>query len=734
MSADKAAKVAVWVLGYVLFSWLGLLLRIPPNDIAAFWPAAGVGMAAVYWAIESSISRPVAYSIVPIAYILSALPERGLTPLVISYAVANAVEAVLVAEFVRVEWRRNAVGSRRNRIAFVGAAIVAPAISAFVVVGLHELLGEAPFAFQSFVTWWLGDSIGLIAIGPVFIGFIAYRSVWRQRQWRLKQFVLPMIALLATSALLFVPDVAFSFPGIIVTIWWAIAFGFGPTSMAIAVFSSAVAISSSLGISQFSGPWALPLTQIFVATYALALMSAAAMADARRRDLAQVLESEKKLQKAVSHDPVTGLLWRGDAVSLLRTQTAREKIVVAVLDVDGMGRINDVLGRTIGDQLLEVLAQRFVMAQRPGDVLARLGGDEFLFVVRDIADEDKVQAVVDQLIDGLMVPADVGSAGIPLSVCAGVTYGEISQFEALLRDADHALHEVKQHGRGLIHIRTSEERRNLSEQRILAEEFAPATQSNEIYCVFQPIVPLTHALGLGAEALVRWSHPRLGNLSPGSFIPSLENSAQMVLLGQTVSRLALEQLAIWLEDARELPKWLTINVHAQELRDGKLHTRLLDVIEELKLPPQALVLELTEHSTVNMEPSTRVQLDALRSEGVRIALDDFGTGYSSLAYLSRLPVDILKLDAAFLSSHAFEKDRRLIKAICSLANDIGLNTIVEGVETEDQLMAAIEAGADSVQGYWLGRPTPGVSFGQFRPPQASVIDARQASQVRVSVS
>lgn len=733
MRGETFAKVLAWVFAYAAFSWLGLLLRIPPNDIAAFWPAAGIGMAAVYWGLTHGVPRSVAYSIVPIGYLVSAFDGRGIGFLVVAYAIANTLEAVLVAEFLRIEWGRNQPGTRRNRMAFVGVALVAPAISALAAEGLHELVSPVNFAYQSYVTWWFGDSIGLIAVGPALIGLVAFNDVWRHETWRRKSFVLPVMALVGTTALLFVPSFGFGFPGIMVTIWWALSFGFGPTSIAIAVFSSAVATSTALGISQFSGPWALPLTQVFVVTYALALMSTAALADAHKKDLARAIEGEKKLQKAVSHDPITGLLWRGDAVAKVRALDGTGQIAVAILDVDGMGRINDVLGRTIGDQLLEVLAQRFLMSKREEDVVARLGGDEFLFVARDIQNEDDVQDVMDQMLDGLMVPADLGSAGIRLSVCAGVTYGDLSKFEELMRDADQTLHEVKQRGRGLVHIRTTSEQQVFAEQKQLADRFAPACMNGEIFCVFQPVVPVTGSLSFGAEALVRWNNAERGSLSPAVFIPALERSGQMVLLGETVSALALEQLGIWLNED-QAPRWLSVNIHAAELRQGQLHERLLALCEQLRIPPWSLVLELTEHSTVNMDPSTRVQLDALRGAGVRIALDDFGTGYSSLAYLSRLPIDILKLDAAFLSTHAFEKDRRLIKAICTLASDIGLHTIVEGVETQDQLEAAIDAGADSVQGYWLGRPAPSTAFGVLRRPTTVLLDGEHSAAMRVSVS
>ena len=732
MSGERLLKIFAWTTAYVVMSWFGLLLRVTPHNVPAFWPAAGVGVAAVYWALREGLPRRWAYSIVPIAYVLAMLPNQSVGMTTATYAVANAAEAAIIAEVLRREWHYNQSGSRRSRIVSIAAAVSIPALTASLALGGQSLVAGTPFASRSFLTWWFGDSIGLMALGPAFIGLVAVEDVWRNRRWSLKKFVFPTLALIGSIVVLFIPQFGYVFPGVLVSIWWALTFGFGPTSIAIAIFASAVATDAALGRSQFEGPYALLFTQLFVSLYAFALMATAALADAHKRDLAGAVDMGNKLKRAVSHDPITGLLWRGDAIASIRALPDHEKIAVAILDVDGMGRINNVLGRAIGDQLLEVLAQRFLIGRRPNDVVARLGGDEFLLVARNLENESEVQVIIDQVMDGLMMPTENGSAGVSLSVCAGVTYGELSQFEDLMRDADQALHEVKQQGKGLVHIRTSHERALRAGQKELAERFSHACRNAEIMCVFQPIVPITGAMSFGAEALVRWNHPERGLLSPGVFIPALERAGHMGLLGETASALGLTQMRSWLGSKGDSPTWLSVNIHAAELHRGELHDRLLTLLDHMNVPANSLVLELTEHSTVNMDPLTRLQLDALRAAGVRIALDDFGTGYSSLAYLARLPIDILKLDAAFLSSHASEKDHRLIKAICALAKDIGLHTIVEGVETQDQLAAAVAAGADSVQGYLLGRPTAGPDLRGFRVPEHAVIHITEPAPIRVS--
>lgn len=732
MSGERLLKIFAWTTAYVVMSWFGLLLRVTPHDVPAFWPAAGVGVAAVYWALREGLPRRWAYSIVPIAYLLAMLPNQSFEILTISYGLASAAEAAVIAEVLRREWSYNQTGSRRSRVVSVASAVLIPAFTSFLALAAHVLISNITFPTKSFLTWWFGDSIGLMALGPAFLGLVAFDDVWRNRQWSLRKFVFPTLALAGSILVLFIPQFGYVFPGVLVSIWWALTFGFGPTSITTAIFASAVATDVAMGKSQFEGPYSLLFTQLFVSGYSFALVATAALADAHRRDLAGAVDMGNKLKRAVTHDPITGLRWRGDAIASIRALPDHEKIAVAILDIDGMGHINNVLGRTIGDQLLEVLAQRFLIGRRPEDVVARLGGDEFLLVARNLENEAEVQAIMDQVMDGLMMPMDNCSTGVSLSVCAGVTYGELSQFEDLMRDADQALHEVKQRGKGLVHIRTSQERALRAEQKKLTERFPYACRNGELACVFQPIVPITGALTFGAEALVRWNHPERGLVSPGVFIPALERSGLMVLLGETASALGLAQMHTWLGTHGDSPNWLSVNIHAAELLEGKLHERLLALLKHMNVPADALVLELTEHSTVNMDPSTRRQLDALRAEGVRIALDDFGTGYSSLAYLARLPIDILKLDAAFLSSHASEKDHRLTKAICALAKDIGLHTIVEGVETQDQLFAAVAAGADSVQGFWLGRPTSGAVLRGFHVPEHVVIHITEPRPIRVS--
>ena len=689
-------------------------------------------MGAVYWALTAGLKRRWAYAIVPAGYLIAAFPARGVALITIAYMAANALEAALVAEFVRKIWRENARRSTVNRLAFIGSAILAPAISAFFAEAFHRALSPESLEPYAFLTWWLADSIALIAIGPAVISLVEHRILLRDRTWRFSSFVLPTIGLSIGVAALFLGEYSDTFPGLIVTVWWALTFGFGPTAVAAAVLSSAVATANALGIGPFVGGFNLFMTQIFVVMYSLAFLATASLADARREDLARAVDSEEKLQRALTYDPTTGLPWRAEAMKSLEGVDPEENIAVAVMDVDGMSRINEVLGRSIGDQVLEVLGHRFLLGHRSTDVLARLGGDEFLFIGRHIESEADVRIVLDQLLDGLTVPADFGSDAVPLSVCASGTYGKVSDFDDLLREADNALHEVKSKGRGQIHVRTAVERSRLRNMKLLGDEFPAACTVGHVFCVYQPILPITPGLRIGAEALVRWNHPKRGQLSPGLFIPALERAGHMGLLGNNVVEHSLVQLKQWHTSGDEsAPSFVSINVHASELEQGQLHTKLIIACEKVNLSPRSLILELTEHAMVEMQPLVRYQLDALREAGVKIAIDDFGTGYSSLAYLTRLPVDVLKLGAEFLGGQTLVKDRQLMSSICSMATDVGLLTIVEGVETQEQLLSAVAAGANAAQGYLLGRPGPGSALRGYRIP--SVIDTTVGPEQRVSI-
>jgi diguanylate cyclase (GGDEF)-like protein len=691
---------------------MGLQLRIPPSDIAAFWPASGVGLAAVINLIKVGAPRFVAYSAVPVGYLLVALPIRGISWEVVGYTIANGGEAVLAAELLR----RLASGGIARGISaglvgrFVLAAVAAPLVSGLLAGVVHGFAINWNGALHATVTWWLADSLGILALGPVLVSLSATAELWPRLGRSTAEVAAASTAVLGALAWMFIdPEAAYAFPAVFATLWWALRFGVGPTALWMSVVATGAGFATAGGGGPFAGPFALILTQVFVALYVVAILSVAAAAESRRLAMEGLRTYARELEHANSHDGLTGALLLAELRRQVQRLPVGERVGVAIIDVDNLGEINEEWGREVGDLLLKSLTQRFLVARRDKDILARLGGDEFVIFMRDIPDEATAEKIAAHFTDAMLLPVEVGGNSIRTSISIGVTAGEIHEFEPLLREADFALHSAKASGRNRIVVRSEQQRHEALEQRLLADRLDGAIEDGELFCHFQPIFHLGGAVAPGAEALVRWRHPEKGLLSPAMFLPPQERAGRMDVVGDFVMRVALGQVGTWIRSGDpEAPQWVSVNVSPGELRSGDLHHRVSAALTEARCEASRLVLELTEETMVQMNAQTRYQLEALREAGVRIAIDDFGTGYSSLAYLSRLPIDVLKLDAAFVGGAGLERDTRLLRAVCALARDIGLTTVIEGVESTDQLTDAVSAGADAVQGFLLGRPGPAV--------------------------
>jgi diguanylate cyclase (GGDEF)-like protein len=732
--ADIALRWMLWVAAYGLLSWMGLHLRIPPTDIAAFWPAAGVGLAAVINLRLVGASWFTASMVVPVGYLIVALPLRGPSLPTLGYMVANAIEAVVAAVILGrlTRNRTDPVVSLPVVGKFVLTCVTAPLVGGAIAGLIRGFFFSWPDALAAGVTWWLSDSVGMLALGPVLLSLSAASVVWtplRRQRW---EAVAASVAMLFASTWLFLgPEAAHVFPGIFASLWWALRFGLGPTALWMGFFATATAVASANNTGPFAGSFSLILTKVFVVAYVVAILAVAAAAEGRRRAMRELRTYAQDLELATTHDQLTGMPVLGEMLNRVHELPEDEQIALAVMDLDNLTHVNDTLGRAVGDQLVRAVAQRFIAAKREQDHIARLGGDEFAVLIRDVDGEVAAERIISKFSDAMLLPYDIGQ-GVSLSVSVGMTVGFVSQFEPLLREADHALHAAKGAGRNRLIIRTEEQRRAEAEQQYLVDGLVPAIEDGQLFCDYQPIFHTNDESTPGAEALIRWNHPERGLLSPAVFLPPQERAGRMPVIGDFVLKVALAQLVTWVSSVDpESPQWVSVNVSPAELIDGQLHHRVLAAVDEANADPSRLVLELTEESMVHMTNQTRFQLETLREAGVRIAIDDFGTGYSSLAYLSRLPIDVLKLDAAFVGSSGIDRDTRLLRAVCALANDIGLTTIIEGVESAQQLGDAVAAGADAVQGYLLGRPGPAidlrtrqVNLAQFQPATVRSAPAR----------
>ncbi|RYV52288.1 putative bifunctional diguanylate cyclase/phosphodiesterase [Pengzhenrongella frigida] len=434
-------------------------------------------------------------------------------------------------------------------------------------------------------------------------------------------------------------------------------------------------------------------------------------------DVTDQRQAARALAHSATHDALTGLPNRAlfsDRLEVALQQATRGGGVVAVLfcDVDRFKVINDSLGHAAGDDLLRAAAARLTGVVRAGDTVARLGGDEFAVLCQEVTDLEEAKAVGERLCGVLRDPIEVGDRIITSTMSVGVTICVAGEQDAadVLRDADVAMYQAKDAGRDRVAVFDARLRTSVSERFEFHGALRRAVDQGEITVAYQPVLALgepgpdgepSRPEVVGVEALARWHRPGHGDVSPAVFIPMAEDLGLIHALGEQVLRAACTAVRRW-RDETGRPLTVAVNLSARQLAEAGCVDDVAAVLSDVGLPPTALQLEITESVLmVDLEHSLR-QLGALRARGVRVAVDDFGTGYSSLAYLRDLPVDILKIDQSF--TRRLPGDQEMLAFIVQLARAIGATTVVEGVETREQLDVVTRVGCDQAQGYYLSRP------------------------------
>ncbi|SCF40060.1 diguanylate cyclase/phosphodiesterase [Micromonospora purpureochromogenes] len=426
----------------------------------------------------------------------------------------------------------------------------------------------------------------------------------------------------------------------------------------------------------------------------------------------RLAEREKHFRELAHTDPLTGLAnRRGLLRELQRCADEGVGCVLLGLDLDGFKNVNDMRGHDVGDMVLAEVGRRLRGNLRPGDLAARLGGDEFAVLMRGRpADAD----VVAERLLGVLGRAYEQSGGpVFLSVSIGVA-GQCGDADsvALLRHADLALRYAKQRGKNRIERYDGTHDQLLLRRTRLEHEMRGAIERDELRLVFQPVASLPSVRPVGAEALLRWHHPELGNVRPDEFIPLAEECGMIAKLGAWVLHQACWQLSRWLADGHDV--WVSVNVSPRELHAPEYVVQVAEALRAHHVPPQRLVLEVTEHAVATDLDELIRRLTALRRTGVRIALDDFGAGYSSLGQLRRLPIDILKIDHSLVAEHepvrpvdtdgpAFAP---MVDIVMRLGHQLGLEVIAEGVTTPTELAAVVAAGCRFGQGALFGWGVP----------------------------
>ncbi|MGH8876492.1 MAG: putative bifunctional diguanylate cyclase/phosphodiesterase [Stackebrandtia sp.] len=421
------------------------------------------------------------------------------------------------------------------------------------------------------------------------------------------------------------------------------------------------------------------------------------------RDVGERRALERELAKLAYSDPLTTLSNRRALLRTLESDVAGGDMPCTLLavDLDGFKNVNDTRGHDIGDAVLVEVAKRLRESLRPTDVAARLGGDEFAVLLW--CSPERGYDIAERLLSVLAEPYRFdGHASVFLSSSIGLAgCATADDVQALLRNADLALRSAKQQGKNQIEAYDELFEKRVRRRNVLEHELHGAINRGELYLEYQPVISLPHRRVVGAEALLRWQHPMLGAVSPGEFIPVVEDAGMSADLATWTLGQVAERLAVW--KAGGHPAWVSINLSPRQLHSRLFATDLAQALLSKGVPPSRLVVEVTEHDVAQDMDVLVAQLGALRGTGVRIALDDFGAGYSSLGQLHRLPVDILKIDRDLVAG-SDEGAAPLADVVVRLGERLGLAVIAEGVETEIQLDVVKQAGCAMVQGYLLARP------------------------------
>jgi len=436
-------------------------------------------------------------------------------------------------------------------------------------------------------------------------------------------------------------------------------------------------------------------------------------------DITQRKEAESNILRMAHFDPLTGLPNRAllsDRAShaFWEANRNRESITLMFIDLDRFKNVNDSLGHRIGDRLLMEVADRMKQTLREQDTVSRVGGDEFVLVLPD-TDVDGAAHLAQKLLSTLRLPFLIDEHELVIGASIGIALypTDGTDFELLSKSADAAMYRAKQEGGNAFHFYTEEIQARSERILLLENGLRHALERGEMQLHYQPQKSFHGSQILGAEALLRWRHPKLGLVSPAEFIPIAENSGLINPIGEWVLRTTVQQMRAWL-DAGMAPITIGVNLSAMQFRQKNLLDLIGVILEEAGVSPHCLELELTESVASDDPVGAIAVMDQLNARGIRMSIDDFGTGYSSLSYLKRFKAYRLKIDKSFVCNITENlEDQAIVTAIISLATSLGMHTIAEGVETAAQMEFLRDKGCDEMQGYWLSWPLPAEQFKTF---------------------
>lgn len=430
---------------------------------------------------------------------------------------------------------------------------------------------------------------------------------------------------------------------------------------------------------------------------------------ATARDISDQIEAEEFINFQAYHDILTRLPNRSlfkDRLGIAITQAQRnnEKLAVMFIDLDRFKVINDSLGHTMGDRLLQAVGQRLLSCIRKGDTLSRFGGDEFTLLLPDIAHDDAATQVATKILESIKAPFVISDHEIYIGASIGIAvYPDAGDnLEALIKNADIAMYRIKNSGKNGSILFNAEMNGSISRRHSLEQDLRKALQNNELEICYQPLVDTEKTRLYGVEALIRWNHPLYGRLSPAEFIPIAEDSRLII----EIDRQTMRNACLHVQELHRIGHtrlMLSVNLSPLMVERDDFVQQILDMLSDTHFPPDCLQLEITEGLLLNDRRDIVEKLQLLNKVGVTLAIDDFGTGFSSLSYLQKFPISTLKIDRSFIHKlHSASEDACIVSAIISMAHGLKMNIVAEGVEHVSQFNYLRSLGCHIVQGYLFG--------------------------------
>jgi diguanylate cyclase (GGDEF)-like protein/PAS domain S-box-containing protein len=427
------------------------------------------------------------------------------------------------------------------------------------------------------------------------------------------------------------------------------------------------------------------------------------------RDISNIKQSQQQLELLANYDPLTGLGNRNLFLTHLKAGIERaarheRKLALIFIDLDNFKVINDTLGHDVGDVLLAEVARRLKGAVRQEDIVCRLGGDEFTVYVEDFDDPQALASTAQRLVQAASEPYQISGHDIFVTASVGISIypNDGTSISELVKNADTAMYKVKEQGRNGFQFFKEDMNARAFERLVFVSGLRRALERSEFRVMYQPQVDLQDERPRGAECLLRWNHPDLGEVSPGSFIPVAEETGLIVPIGEWVLHRVCRQLHDWrgLAGGR-----VSVNVSARQFRQPELVEAIRRSVAEVGIDTSLLAIELTESALIDDPEKAAVTLGQLKDMGLTVSIDDFGTGYSSLSYLKRFPIDCLKIDRTFVRDIVTDPDdAAIVTAIITMAQSLKLDVVAEGVETQEQVDFLRARGCAAAQGYYFSRP------------------------------